>query len=201
MTASARKDEQRQELIRRRLELDEGRRERANAAIASALWQLVRRSEFRTIAAFIAHRGEPDLAPALEWLDAKERSVLLPVVRDLDMHFRRWTPDAEMKVNRFGIPEPVSAEEYAPAQIDLVLMPLVGFAADGARLGMGAGFYDRAFEFRHGRPDDLPRLVGVAYSVQEVDSLPVDDWDVPLDGVVTEDGLRWFRSRYTECHS
>ncbi|RFF31280.1 5-formyltetrahydrofolate cyclo-ligase [Wenzhouxiangella sediminis] len=192
MTASERKEEQRRELIRRRLALDEGQRERADAAISGAVRRLVDELDFGIIAGFVAHRGEPDLSAALSWLDEEDRAVLLPVVRDLDMHFRRWRPDAAMKANRFGIPEPVGSEGFAPAQIDLVLMPLVGFAADGARLGMGAGFYDRAFAFRHGRPDDLPRLVGVAYAVQEAESLPVDDWDVPLDGIITEQGLRWF---------
>lgn len=192
MTASERKDEQRRELIRRRLALDEEQRERADAAISGSVRRLAANLDFRIIAGFVAHRGEPDLAAALEWLSDEERTVLLPVVHDLEMRFRRWRPDAEMRSNRFGIPEPVGSDEFAPAQIDLVLMPLVGFAADGARLGMGAGFYDRAFEFRHGQSDGLPRLVGVAYAVQEVDSLPVDDWDVPLDGIITEDGLRWF---------
>jgi 5-formyltetrahydrofolate cyclo-ligase len=192
MAATERKDQQRHELIRRRLELGDAARERANAAISAAVRGLADELDFRIVAGFVAHRGEPDLMAALEWLDETERIVLLPVVRDLDMHFRRWRPDGTMKANRFGIPEPVASEEFAPAQIDLVLMPLVGFAADGARLGMGAGFYDRAFAFRQGRPDDLPRLVGVAYTVQEVESLPVDDWDVPLDGIITEHGLRWF---------
>lgn len=201
MTASVRKDDQRRELIRRRLGLDKSLRERADAAITSAACELVRQSGSRVVAAFMAHRGEPDITPVLEWLDTSERIALLPVVRDLDMYFRRWQPGAQMLVNRFGIPEPAPSQEFTPAQIDLVLMPLVGFSADGARLGMGAGFYDRAFEFRHGRPHDRPRLVGVAYSVQEVESLPADDWDVPLDGVITEDGLRWFRSRYTEPDS
>lgn len=192
MSATERKDEQRRELIRRRLELDDERRGAADSAIGSCILQLTGDFDSRTVAAFIAHRGEPDLFPVLERLHAAESIVLLPVVRDLDMHFRRWAPGSRMQANRFGIPEPVTSEEYAPAQIDLVLMPLVGFAADGARLGMGAGFYDRAFEFRRERPDSPPRLVGVAYAVQEVEALPVDDWDVPLDGVITEDGLRWF---------
>jgi 5-formyltetrahydrofolate cyclo-ligase len=192
MSAFECKDAQRRELIERRQRLDDERRSSADSAIGAAVTALAEDLDFRMIAAFIAHRGEPDLAPVCEWLHDEGRAVLLPVVRDDDMHFRRWTPGSEMKANRFGIPEPVTPGEYAPAQIDLVLMPLVGFAADGARLGMGAGFYDRAFEFRHGQPDGLPRLVGVAYSVQEVEALPVDDWDVPLDGVITEQGLRWF---------
>lgn len=192
MTARECKDGLRRELIRRRQSLDDAQRHRADAAITTAVRELAAEFDCRVIAAFMAHRGEPELASVLEWLDDDGRSVVLPVVRGLDMHFHRWTAEAEMKANRFGIPEPLTGEAIAPEQLDLVLMPLVGFSVDGARLGMGAGFYDRAFAFRHGQPAQLPRLVGVAYSVQQVESLPVDDWDVPLDGIITEHGLRWF---------
>ena len=192
MPATERKGAQRRELIRRRLDLQPAERHLADAAITRAVRQLVAERDSRTIAAFVPHRGEPDLWPALERLDAEGRIILLPVVRELDMHFRRWTPTTGMEDNRFGIPEPVASEEYAPAQLDLALVPLVGFDDHGARLGMGAGFYDRAFSFRLGQAQGTPRLVGVAYAVQHVETLKVDDWDVPLDGVITERGLRWF---------
>jgi len=153
--------------------------------------ECVRSQAARSVAAFVAHRGEPDLTSVLERLHARDVSIYLPVVRDHDMHFRWWRPDVVMRPNRYGIPEPVNSDEREPDRLDLVLMPLVGFAPGGARLGMGAGFYDRAFAFRRQDPEGAPRLIGVAYGVQRADALPVDDWDVPLDGVVTEDGLRW----------
>ncbi|MDP1271011.1 5-formyltetrahydrofolate cyclo-ligase, partial [Klebsiella pneumoniae] len=62
----------------------------------------------------------------------------------------------------------------------------------GTRLGMGAGFYDRAFEFRLSQPGLGPSLIGTAYSLQEVDSLPAQHWDVPIDGVITDRGLKRF---------
>ncbi len=200
MAATQRKNEQRRELIRRRLALAEGERERANAAIGTACRELIQQHQPRIVAAFIAHRGEPDLSAVMGWLVAEDRIVVLPVVNGPAMRFCRWTPGTKMQVNRFGIGEPVSGEEYDPAQIDLVLMPLVGFAPDGTRLGMGAGYYDRSFAFRRQQPDALVRLVGVAYAVQEMPVLPADPWDVPLDAVVTEEGLRCFSASGPRVH-
>ena len=78
-----------------------------------------------------------------------------------------------------------------------MLVPLVGFDGAGNRLGMGAGYYDRTFAFRHARRHWRgPRLIGVAYDCQEVDAIDDRAWDVPLDGVVTESGVRMFERRW-----
>ncbi len=70
-------------------------------------------------------------------------------------------------------------------------MPLVGFDSCGHRLGMGAGFYDRALRPRLDRTQSFrrPRLIGIAYSVQQVERLEPAPWDVALDLVVTERGI------------
>jgi len=72
-----------------------------------------------------------------------------------------------------------------------VLVPVVGFDRRGNRLGMGAGFYDRALRRRldAGRPWRRPRLVGVAFARQELPGIAASAWDVPLDLIVTELGL------------
>ncbi|WP_376691318.1 5-formyltetrahydrofolate cyclo-ligase [Wenzhouxiangella sp. EGI_FJ10409] len=186
------KAELRRRLVARRKALPALARESADAAIGRNIERLCRQTRSQRIAAFVAHGGEADLMPVADWLHRSGHQVFLPVVRGRQMHFRRWRPDGEMAPNRYGIPEPVDGEDLAAAALELVLVPLVGFAPNGARLGMGAGFYDRAFAFQSERIGRLPRLVGVAYAVQEVEVLPVDEWDVPLDGIVTEDGLRWF---------
>ncbi len=85
--------------------------------------------------------------------------------------------------NRFLIPEPVPKyAEVSANRLDLVLMPLVGFDKCGNRLGMGGGFYDRTFACNLLRP----KLVGLAHHLQEVDSLAVDNWDIPLNAVATD---------------
>src|SRR5205814_709954 len=91
--------------------------------------------------------------------------------------------------NRLGIAEPkVSARDLVRAEdVDLVLLPVVAFDARGNRLGRGAGFYDRSLAFRrHRRHLQRPHLLGLAHDFQRVAAVPVDAWDVPLDGVITD---------------
>jgi len=109
------------------------------------------------------------------------------------MTFVPYARDARLQPNWFGIDEPVVAlsQRVSALQIDTILVPLVGFDARCHRLGMGAGFYDRALRRRRERtqPFRRPRLIGVAYDVQRVERLEPAPWDVTLDMVVTERGV------------
>ena len=93
-----------------------------------------------------------------------------------------------MKKSRFGIPEPCGNPEILKCDIDLLLMPLVGWDESGSRLGMGAGFYDRALQsFSH---SDVPIRAGVAYQLQKVPDVPDEPWDIRLHMLLSETG--WF---------
>lgn len=111
----------------------------------------------------------------------------LPVLHEKTLRFAPWRPGQALTANRFGIPEPDVAldDTLAPEQMALVVAPLVGFDTQGRRLGMGGGWYDRSFAFRHQRPAP-PWLVGVGFSVQQVDDLPVQPWDVAVDAICTD---------------
>jgi len=100
--------------------------------------------------------------------------------------FADWTPSQPLRDNRFGIGEPTGPAR-ALKQLDLLLLPLVGFSDDGGRLGMGGGFYDRTLGAL--KLEERPLLLGLAYAAQQVEILPMDPWDVRLDGVLTERGL------------
>lgn len=178
--------------ITKRRQLDGRERRRLDHRICNHLLEFLDGRDFVRIAAYSAFKGEPDLLAALEALHRTGRSIHLPVLEGGNMTFRRWQPGAPMETSRLGIPEPVDGTVCPPEELELVLVPLVAFSADGTRLGMGAGYYDRTFGFRLDQDDAGPMLIGAAYSLQEADRLPVDRWDVPLDGVITEDGLRWF---------
>ena len=94
------------------------------------------------------------------------------------------------RTNRLGIDEPQGLRTLAPRRLDIVFLPLVGFDAHGVRLGAGGGYYDRAFAFRRWRRAwHAPRLIGIAYSFQQVDTLMAAAHDVLLDAVVTEKGM------------
>ena len=192
---AAHKQHLRQQLKSARLSLSEGQRSRLDLHICAHLQRALASCADAAIAAYHACRGEPDIAPALSVLHAAGHRVHLPVLHEAALKFRRWSPDARMTPNRYGIPEPLQGSACAAAELDWVLLPLVAFSHSGGRLGMGGGYYDRTFSFCLERPaEQRPRLIGIAYQLQQVDSLPLERWDVPLDGVLTEIGMHWISS-------
>ena len=135
-----------------------------------------------TIAGYVAIGSEADPAALLAQAHGQGKTIALPYVERMavPMRFLRWSPGEPLKQGRRGLfqPDPATAPEVAP---DLFLAPLVGFDRRLHRLGQGAAYYDRAFA----RVPDAVR-VGIAWSVQEVDMVPDDPWDVPLHAVLTE---------------
>jgi 5-formyltetrahydrofolate cyclo-ligase len=140
------------------------------------------------VAFYQAAKGEPDLSqlailarrhdvkmalpwlpPAMDKAEARRAAIL----------FRAWSPGAALNMTGLGFHQP--ADEAPALTPDLILAPLVGFDRSLNRLGQGAGHYDRAFQ---NWPNAI--RVGVAWSVQEVDHLPVDPWDISLDAIITE---------------
>jgi 5-formyltetrahydrofolate cyclo-ligase len=96
-----------------------------------------------------------------------------------------------MRINRFRLPEPdvADSEMLAPEDLDLVLAPLVVFDSYRNRIGMGGGFYDRSFAFRKIPGHTRPVLIGVAHEIQKVDRIVPEEWDVPLDMIVTDQAI------------
>jgi 5-formyltetrahydrofolate cyclo-ligase len=147
------------------------------------------------VALYLPMTGEVDLRPCLERAWRRGATLFVPRVssrRRGRMSFVRWTPNAAQRRNAFGILEPAGTIRPTPAlQLDVVVVPVVGFDRSGNRLGMGAGFYDRALRRRldPARRWRRPRLIGVAFACQELESIPASSWDVPLDLIVTERGL------------
>ncbi|TVS10917.1 MAG: 5-formyltetrahydrofolate cyclo-ligase [Wenzhouxiangella sp.] len=190
------KAELRKRFLQERRSLPDSRRAVLDRQVCAHLLHFFQSQDGSAVAAFRGFRGEPDLRPLLGVLHEAGRRVYLPVVEGEAMRFRRWTPESVLTRNRFGINEPLAGQACPAEELDWVLVPLVAFSPAGSRLGMGGGYYDRAFAFRLRQPlSASPKLVGVAYSLQQVDSLPVHSWDVPLDAVVTDQGLCSFRGR------
>jgi len=143
------------------------------------------------VAGFSAIRSEIDPSPLMQALADRDASLALPVAaaRDQPLIFLAWTKDTQLVRGMYGIFEPSSdAEEVEP---DIVLVPLAAFDRRGHRIGYGGGYYDRTLDFL--RANSTVRAIGVAYAGQEVDELPRDAHDHPLDAVITETGVREFR--------
>jgi 5-formyltetrahydrofolate cyclo-ligase len=96
-----------------------------------------------------------------------------------------------LRRNRYQIGEPSGGRPAAAPTLAMVLMPLVGFDGSGNRLGNGAGYYDRWLAFRRDTRG-APLLVGLAFECQRCPSIEPQEHDVPLDGVITENGLQLF---------
>ena len=112
------------------------------------------------------------------------------------MLFMRYTGTELLRPNRWGIKEPILKLQHClkPEQLDLVLLPLVAFDMEGHRLGMGKGYYDRAFAFRC-QTTGKPFLLGLAHECQlSGQLLPVAAWDVDLDAVATAFRIYRFRA-------
>jgi 5-formyltetrahydrofolate cyclo-ligase len=143
------------------------------------------------VAAYVAVRNEADLAPLIARALRLKCQVYLPRVVNLKagrMEFLRFEGLRHLRRNALGLLEPESsAPRIAPRELDLVFVPLAAFDSHGNRLGTGGGFYDRHFAFlgsrRHWR---RPRLIGVAYEIQRVPSVPTEPWDIVMDAVMTE---------------
>jgi len=154
------------------------------------------------VALYLAQHGELDPRQVQQDLTRRGIEISLPVLhphRPGRLMFQRWRRDEPLAPNRFGIPEPrITADGRRPARwLDIVLVPLVACDAQGNRLGMGGGYFDRTFAFRrHGNQWCRPLLIGLAYEFQLVSKLPSREWDVPLDYIATEQRfIRCRRSR------
>ena len=181
----------RAELRARRAALRPGGRLAAADAVARHLGERPELREPGYVGGYWAVNGELPLH-AVQLRLAPGQVWCLPVTTaDGGLRFAPWRAGDPLAPNRYGIPEPVADATLAPEAMGLVLLPLLGFARDGTRLGMGGGYYDRAFAFRRERPAP-PRLVGVGYACQEVEGLAAEAWDVPLDGIATEAGFLAF---------
>jgi 5-formyltetrahydrofolate cyclo-ligase len=150
------------------------------------------------IAFYLPQGGEFDAHPLLNQALMMQRECYLPVIprRGRVMRFARVGRHTRMTTNRYGIAEPIDPRPLRARQLDLILMPLVGFDQQGYRLGMGGGYYDATLAYmQHRRSWRKPRLIGVAYECQRVDALPREPWDMPLDAVLTERQLHRFNLR------
>lgn len=147
------------------------------------------------VALYAALPEEIDTSPLIALAARRSATIFLPRIendRARRMTFAR--PGTHRRYNRYGIPEPATSERIAPWALQIIFAPLVGFDTRGNRIGMGAGFYDRALAFRRYRHHWFgPRLIGIAHSCQQVEALDPLPSDTPLDAVVTEREIHVFR--------
>lgn len=133
------------------------------------------------VAGYIPIGSEADPRALLTAAEELGCIIALPhvVSKISPMRFLRWSYGDALEQGPFGLMQPpASSIEVRP---DVILVPLVAFDRRLNRLGQGAGHYDRALSVLMDAVS-----IGVAWSVQEADMLPVDPWDIPLSAILTE---------------
>jgi 5-formyltetrahydrofolate cyclo-ligase len=187
----------RKELRRNRRSLiaaDHARRSRIAAAFVARLPVFKRGAR---VAIYLPFDGEANPGALIAAARRRGIRIYVPVVADLAHRRLRFYPLAgKTRRGTFGIHIPHAVPHrhaLGPRWFDLIVVPLVGVDADGRRLGMGGGFYDRALGFRrHRRHWRGPRLVGFAFDCQRAESVFAEAFDVRLDALATESGIQHF---------
>ena len=163
----------------------------AAGAIAGHFLKVIPLAPGSIVAGYAAMGSEADPLELLTRLEAQGHVCALPAValRQAPLVFRQWHPGDVLVPGDHGTQEPSPA---APAcRPDVVLVPLLAFDGTGRRLGYGGGYYDRTLAAL--RAEGVPLLaVGVAFSAQEAQDLPEDEFDERLDWIVTEKEARRF---------
>ena len=145
----------------------------------------INKLNLKNIGGYYPSNYEIDDLAILDLLEKKNFKVSLPIIKkDNQMNFYSWSINDPLKINKFGIPEPVSSKIFYP---DILLVPLVAYDVNLNRLGYGGGYYDRYIE----RIEKIKKIIkiGLAFSFQKISSIPINQYDKKLDFIVTEKGI------------
>jgi 5-formyltetrahydrofolate cyclo-ligase len=154
--------------------------ERSLRLCAAAVAECDRLGSGLAVLAFCGAGGEPDTGPLIKALHVAGHTVHLPRVEGEVMVAVRVEPSEALQPGAFGIPSP-SGPAVDPGTIHLVFVPGLAFTADGRRLGQGGGFYDRFLPLLR---DDCV-TIGVGFTEQLVEALPIEPHDSILDRILT----------------
>ena len=136
----------------------------------------------KSIGGYFPVNYEVDDLEILKEFAKKNYQISLPVIKkNFNMDFYKWSFDDPLKINQYGIPEPNSKKLIYP---DVILVPLVAFDNNLNRLGYGGGYYDRVIKKLSKRKKILK--IGLAFSIQKINSVPVTKYDKKLDYIVTD---------------
>ena len=110
-------------------------------------------------------------------------NIALPIIKkNFQMDFYRWKFSEPLKINKYGIPEPVEKTLVYP---DILFVPLVAFDKKLNRLGYGGGYYDRLIKKLSKKKKTIK--IGLAMSAQKIKKIPINKYDQKLDYIVTNE--------------
>ena len=176
--------------LARRGEVGQQVQAQASQRICSLIQPLNVYQKARCVAFYQAINGEIDLSALLLHAQSLQKQCCIPRLNpDKTLSFYALTRTTRYSKNAFNIDEPLvdGSPLVLLAHIDLAIVPVVAFDQHGTRLGHGQGYYDRTFA------KDKPNcIMGVAYAFQYQMDILRQPWDVPLNAMVTENGVQWW---------
>jgi 5-formyltetrahydrofolate cyclo-ligase len=175
---------QRANLVAQREAIPEKDHNLWSAAITLSLQQGFSVLKKNTVGSYLPIRGEYDPRPAMVYFGEQGATVAIPEItkKDAPLCFRKWWHNAPMKQGAYGIPVPDNTEQV---NIDIALIPMVGFDQQGYRLGYGSGYYDRTLAVSN----PCPLVIGIAFEMLRLDSVHPQAHDIPMDFIITEAGV------------
>lgn len=173
------KDILRTEIRRRKRDLTEAEILYASLQLAEMLIATPQYQNADTLYLYLPYNQEVRTVPILEHALAAGKRVAVPKVYGKEMRFIYISSMADVAPGLRGIPEPVLDGPEAEDPYALVIMPGLAFDREGNRIGYGGGYYDKFLSREQEHP-----TVGLCYGFQMVDSIPKEEWDVPVDLVL-----------------
>ena len=154
--------------------------------ISQDLFKFLLSHRYKKAAFYMAKGKEVSLSKTIGKSFLEDIKVFLPKtwLKERKLTFHRVYSFSDLVPGPFGLLEPNPKNEEADlSSLEVILVPGVVFDVKGYRIGYGGGFYDRVLK------ETRALKVGVCYSFQLVESLPVEPHDVPVDLIITEDGI------------
>lgn len=193
----------RRQFTRQRRQLSDGARRNLAQAASLHLTKLQQRLPINArVGLYYDGFGELPTQPLLDWCECLGYFPYLPVVGSLghDDKRLRFVPiyhskllNIPTRIHRLGMKQNHHRRLLWASELDVIICPLVAVDLNGNRMGMGGGFYDTTLGNSYRSGVKKPLKVGWCYDFQMVEQLARQPWDVPLDGLITPSGIRWFR--------
>ncbi|MBH0096864.1 5-formyltetrahydrofolate cyclo-ligase [Psychrobacter sp. NZS113] len=197
----------RRHFTRQRRQLSDGTRRNMGQAASVHLTKLQQRLPAHArIGLYYDGFGELPTQPILDWCQRLGYFPYLPVVGSLgrasngsDNKHLRFVPvyhskllNIPTRIHRLGMKQNHHRRLLWARELDVIICPLVAVDLNGNRMGMGGGFYDTTLGKSYRSGAKKPLKIGWCYDFQVVEQLERQPWDVPLDGLITPSGIRWF---------
>lgn len=176
------KKKRRAEALARRNAIPSEVRAEKSAAIIRQLLESEDYQQAECIFSYVSIGSEVETRGLLAYALRDGKAVAVPKTgKNRKMEFLQIFSLEDLQEGNFGVMEPMNGTVRIPQGADLFLVPLVSFDGKKNRLGYGGGYYDTYFAEHTGY-----RRIGLAFSEQKEKELPMEEWDIPLDVIVTE---------------